>query len=361
MVDSMLRFIRPTLPRPEEWLRHIELAYEQKRFSNFGPVHSLLEERLTSDYAPPSREAVLVASGTAGITATLMALEIHGRVLIPSFTFAATVQAVRAAGCVPVFCDVCPDLWEMSPETLRAGMAQDGIACVLTVRSYGLCRDLTALEEVCREAKVPLVVDAAAALGGETGTGALAGGNGIAEVFSLHSTKVFSIGEGGVVFASRELAAGIRTAINFGITQNGVGIGFNGKLNEFACAVGLAMADRVESYIALRRRVAASYIACLESIPRVKLPRNAGQPPWQSFPIQLTGLADASPFVERALELGLEVRRYYRPALHTQDSSPMDAPVSKRLADTMICLPIYSDMTTCEQNLVMKIVSETLS
>lgn len=355
----MLRFIRPALPPPEQWLPYLGPAYQQNQYSNFGPVHEAFEERLTADYGSPFRRAVLVASGTAGITATLMALGIRGRVLLPSFTFPASLQAVRAAGCAPVFADVCGCLWEMSAETLQTALVRQDVDCVMAVRSYGLCRDLSSLEDVCRQADVPLIVDAAAALGGALNSGMRVGGQGTAEIFSLHATKVFGVGEGGVVFAPEELCGAIRTATNFGIANGRVGNGFNGKLSEFACAVGLAVADRMPCYLATRRRIAEHYFKRLLSHPGVRLPCDPGHPPWQTFPLQLTTL-EADQFIGRALSLGLEVRPYYRPALHTVDSDAAEAPVSERLARSMVCLPVYSDMTDSEQNAVLNIVETAL-
>jgi dTDP-4-amino-4,6-dideoxygalactose transaminase len=154
------------------------------------------------------------------------------------------------------------------------------------------------------------------------------GSQGIAEVFSLHATKVFGIGEGGVVFAPKELADRVRTVINFGIRPDGIGPGTNGKLSEYPCAVGLAVLDHIASYIGARRRIAYRYIKRFESRRDIKLPCCSGSPPWQSFPIQLAITREARKFVERAAERGVELRRYYRPALHTlQESRSFSAPM----------------------------------
>src|SRR5262249_14034613 len=173
-----------------------------------GPLATRLERELEA-LAGCGREAVAVASGTAGLVAALLALGVRGRVVLPSFTFPATPHAVRPARFPPLFLDVSRGTWELDADAVAAAIA-DGAAAVLHVRAFGLCRDLDPLDRLCRDACVPLVVDSAAALGGRDERARAVGAAGAAEVFSLHATKSLGIGEGGVVFAQPGLAARIR-------------------------------------------------------------------------------------------------------------------------------------------------------
>ncbi len=102
----MIRLICPCLPKPEEWVHFLEPAYDAAQFSNFGPVYERFASALTSKYCKKGRVAIPVSSATAGLTTVLMSLGIRGKVVIPSFTYIATAQAVLAAGCTPQFCDV---------------------------------------------------------------------------------------------------------------------------------------------------------------------------------------------------------------------------------------------------------------
>ena len=109
----MYPFIRPTIPPPEAWLDVLAAAYEERRYSNFGPVGSRLEQELEQKYLSPDRSAVLVSSGTAGLIAVLLALDVRGAVAMPSFTFPATASAVALAGCRRLFVDVSSETWEL--------------------------------------------------------------------------------------------------------------------------------------------------------------------------------------------------------------------------------------------------------
>jgi len=132
-------FIRPVVPAPELWLPFLEPAYAERRFANGGPAATRLEQELTAAYGR-GREAVVVSSGTAGLVAALLALDVTGRVVLPSFTFAATAYAVALAGCEPVFCEVSRDTWELDPAALALALEGD-VAAVLHVRPFGLCRN----------------------------------------------------------------------------------------------------------------------------------------------------------------------------------------------------------------------------
>jgi dTDP-4-amino-4,6-dideoxygalactose transaminase len=357
-------FIRPTIPPPEAWLEHLAPAYRERRYSNFGPVAGRLERELRRKYAP-EREVVLTASGTAGLLAALLAVEAKGRVAVPSFTFPATAAAVVLAGCKPLFLDVSPATWELDTAQLEAILEREEVGAVVHVRTLGLCHSLDRLERLAGAAGVPLIIDAAASLGGREPGGGWAGARGDAEVFSLHATKVFGVGEGGAVFVRPSLAGRLRRTINFGLA-GGVPetLGLNGKLSELHAAVGLAVLERIDGYLERRRAVARRYRTGLAGVAGLRHPPDGGEPPWQTYPVALPG--DAREAVERLAAADVEARRYYTPPLHrTPPFAPFAAagqlPVSDDLAARMICLPVYSDMNGAELEEILDIANGVLA
>jgi len=345
------------MPAPAEWLPFLRASYQANRFTNFGPANRLLEERLTERFGMRGRTLVLASSATSGLAAMLLALGVRGRVAIPAFTFPATLRAVEMAGCTPVVCDVDQVTWEMTPATLEQALAAGRVDAVMPVRAFGLGRDHAALARRCEEAGIAMIVDAAAGFGGKLASGEWLGGQGTAEVFSFHATKVFGIGEGGAIALDEALADDVRSALNFGIGPKAIGRGLNGKLNEFAAAVGLAMLERFAELVARRREVAARYLEELEQ-SGVTLPACFGDPVWQCFPVLLPEHADAEDFVRRARERDIELRRYYHPALTASGAASLET--SLRLAAKMVCLPVYSDMSGAEQDEVIACVEEIL-
>ncbi len=360
----MIKFIRPTIPPPEKWLPYVREAYESRWFSNNGPLGRRFEKALLAKYGLRDRDAVLLASCTDGLTATLLALSIEGNVAIPAFTFPATAQAVVRAGCRPVLCEVSRNTWELDPEELSRLLRRGRISAVIHVRAFGFCRDVSEIEDVCRQFGVPLIIDAAAALGGRNEQGDYAGSQGVAEVFSLHATKVFAVGEGGVVCTSPDLADRIRAVANFGLCNNDVVMdGFNAKCSEFHAAVGLAVLDCIDEYVQHRSEIAAAYRSFIDDGFGCGVAVSPGKPPWQTYPVLLPLGTDVAKLVRQAKLRDLEVRRYYHPALHqtTLFGQPgRRFANSSELSERMLCLPVYSDMAPREFDQVLSVLRRLL-
>jgi dTDP-4-amino-4,6-dideoxygalactose transaminase len=351
-------FIRPSVPAPEEWLPDLEDSYDVGWFSNRGPALQAFEQDLAERFGRP---ATAVANATVGLTAVLLALDLRGRIVLPAFTFPATACAVQLAGCEPVFCDVDEETWELDPAALKETLSGD-VAAVIHVRAFGLCRYLTEVEAVCAGAGVPLVVDSAAGLGGRTTAGDQIGHAGVCEVFSLHATKPFAVGEGGVVLGDADVIDAVRRTSNFGLADGDVvSRGLNAKMDEFAAGRARAMLRRLDAEIEGRARHAAAYREALDH-ELVAHPVDPGAPPWQTYPVQLLD-ADARPALFDALTArGVEVRAYYAPALHesTAFSAAVRLPVSERLSRSMVCLPNYGNPTEDEVAELTGLIAESL-
>lgn len=363
----MYRFIRPTLPAPEAWLPYLEQSYEQKFFSNFGPLARLLEARLSSVY-DPRRAVVAVSSATSGLTACLHALEVQGKVIVPSFTFAATAQAVVLAGCEPVFCDVAEDSWLLDTEALRELITEHQPVAVMPVRSFGMYQDSAPLAELCKEYSLPLVIDSAPAFGGslEPETENFTGEENTFEVFSFHATKVFGVGEGGAIFAPRSYEDAIRRAVNFGLQSDDVvQVAGNGKLNEFTAAISLAVLENLKGMVCHRQEIAARYKDALTNRKGVEHLWAFELSSWQTFPVLLSEGVKTETVVSVAAELGLELRRYYYLPLHQTKAfhhcvaGPMG--VTESLSARIVCLPVYSDMTPDEQSEITELFLTALN
>ena len=273
--------------------------------------------------------------------------------LVPSFTFPATVSAIARAGCEPVYADVCPTTWEMTEREVRTALARDPVAAILHVRAFGFGRDLGGIEAIARDAGVPLIIDSAAAFGGTDVTGCRVGGAGDVEIFSFHATKPFGIGEGGAISAPEALAAEIRTVINFSLARDGPARrwGVNGKMSEFHAAIGMAVLTTFEPRLATRRAQAAGWRALLDH-PALALPVLEGVPPWQIFPLRLAGI-DVGEVKAQLAQAGYETRSYYAPALCPD---PGAAPVSALLAQEMLGLPVGPHITPDDQQRVAEVI-----
>ncbi len=165
MPTSPPRFplICPVLPKPEAWLPYLQTSYDHHYFTNFGPNEQLLSRRLADRFCP-NGEVVLACNATAALTATLIALNVHGLVAVPAFTFPATLQAIGAAGCQPLLLDVDPVTWELQPATVARAMERHRIDAIMPVRVFGFVRDNAEMIALASDRNIPVVFDAAAAL-----------------------------------------------------------------------------------------------------------------------------------------------------------------------------------------------------
>jgi dTDP-4-amino-4,6-dideoxygalactose transaminase len=305
------------------------------------------------------RVAVSCASATAGLVGALVALGVRGRVLIPSFTFAATGLAVQAARCDPVFCDCDPETLQISTASVaRALESVDGVAAILLVRPFGLCNDTEELVTLALKHRCQILVDAAAALGAPD-AGRFA--NTLVEVFSLHATKCFAIGEGGLILAPPEHEADLRRALNFGfVEQETICLGANGKMSEFHAAIGLSVLDGFEGIIGRRQIVAKRYAEVLSRSAKVDRIWPTPLSPWSFYPVLLRFGAHIPAIIEEAAKRGVELRRYYRPLhemTHFRNELCVGALANTQdLASRMICLPVYSDMTDNEQDEIIRLL-----
>jgi dTDP-4-amino-4,6-dideoxygalactose transaminase len=271
-------------------------------------------------------------------------------IALPNFTFAATYQAIRLAGLNPIPVDIDPDTLEMSLESLADAMGKMPIAGVALVRPFGLVRDQSAVAEFCRSRGLPLVVDAAAGLGAKS-LPKFGSANEEVEVFSLHATKSFSIGEGGVIFAPSSMAQEIRKKLNFGFEADRTySLGTNGKMDELHAAVALSQLDRIDDMQASREANARRYDSFFASVPDVQLPAPAAEGSgWTMYPVIFKRLA-ADEVIAKALEMGIETRRYYWPTVSNAARDPVFSPVSldvsNRISNQIVCFPIYSSNAT---------------
>jgi dTDP-4-amino-4,6-dideoxygalactose transaminase len=357
--STVMRFQTPQQPPAEAVERYFRLSRESRWFANDGPCARLLSERL-SDWLGGRLQCIPVANGTLGVMVALRALtENHPparEVAVPSFTYVATVSAILWAGLTPVFVDVDADHWHTAPVALSQVIDERGrsLACLLPCSSFGTApprETQRAWSDLARDAGLPLLVDSAAGLGSIDDAGDLLGGHGDAEVFSMHATKPFAIGEGGLVTTRRaDLANRVRQLLRFGLDEERAlagAPGLNGKMSELHAATGLAVLDQFDEIVSRRRASAARIVEAL--LPGgFTFQLNAASSSWQFVPALAPSAGAQKRLLAKAPESDVEVRDYYRP-LHLM--APLrgyktigDLEVTTELAGRIVSLPMANDL-----------------
>ena len=338
----------PSWERYEAAMRDL---FERGWYTNHGPLAQELEERLAGFFGV--RHAITVTNGTIGLMMAAKALGLTGRVVVPSFTFVASAQALTWAGLDVAFCDVDPGTHQLSPETV-APVLTDQVSGILAVNLWGGACDVVGLEVFARKAGVKLFFDSAHGAGATVG-GLPLGGFGEMEVFSFHATKVLSATEGGCVCTNDdELAArlrNIRSSYGSGPAVE-VPLTSNGRFSEAQAAVALMSLEDYPMIRARNERLVNIYADGLEVVPGVKmvLPAGVDDSNYQYAVVEVDaerlGLnRDALASVLRAENL--IVRRYFNPGVHRtvpyRNDPRFEAlvlPNTERLCDTLLQLPV---------------------
>lgn len=335
-----------------------------------GRFNDLLSQRLSLQTG--QRAVCLTSSGYAALHATLHCMDVTGEVIVPSFTFAATVNAVHLAGATPVFADVDPSTRNMTVHTIRAVVTPRTQAIMLVHLAGQMC-DMDAIMAFARDRGIPVIEDCAQALGASY-KGRPAGSFG-AGCFSFFATKTMTTGEGGCVATSDEdLARRIRRFISHGIERdpevpwrrNCVSPGMNFRMSNLAAAVGVAQIDRLRGLMLARTRVAARYDSRLSEVPGVEVPAVL---PGNEHCMQMYTIcvpSDLRDGLVRALrDGGIEASVHFDPPVHRQSwyrraAGELDLPGTEYLAARIVSLPIFGGMKDAEVDEVSETVARYL-
>ncbi len=354
-------FVRPDIPTPDSWIGELTPAYSNRYFTNFGEAESKLTRRLTEKFAGSDVEVTLACNATIALAAALLAHGVRGNVVIPNFTFPATLQSVLAARCTPILCDVDSETCELDTNELQEILKVFSVAAVVPVRPYGFVRDMSELIGICQPLGIPVIVDSAAALG----VANIKATELVTEVCSLHATKSFGIGEGAAVFSHSTMRPKIMRALNFGLNPDRTfEYGLNGKMSEFQAAVGLAQFAQIDRLSSERRAMASWYFEHLKEFTTLRYPIEPGLTAWSNFPVILPNNVDTATFELSCHQSGYQIRRYYWPAISEGFSEKLASAsalgVSKKLSQQAVCLPLYSTVSKSELIEIGEILSNAL-
>ena len=349
--DWSIKCLVPDLPAPEDILPYLRTMHDNRWYSNFGPLVNRFERDmaafLTETDGRPLH-AVAVSSATAALDLMLRAADLPegAHILLPAVTFPATILTVMNAGYTPVIADVDPVTWDLTPMIATAITASMPIAAVMPVAPFGYGLDIAGWQGFRGDTGLPVFFDAAAVLGQQPVSADMP------TAFSLHATKPFGVGEGGLlVTGDADHAARIRRIANFGFDQ-GVIVepGGNSKMAEYFAGVALAQMDRWPGLLSRRRALYQFYEKTLagQGLGDMLRRRPGGVVP-ATLPLDTRGRARdlMAAFTAR----GIQHRQWYLPPLHRHPAfadcmrAAETLPVSDRLNDSLVGVPFHGFLT----------------
>jgi dTDP-4-amino-4,6-dideoxygalactose transaminase len=355
---------RPNPPRLSNHVKELARIENSNIFSNFGPMATNLEQKL-AELMFQSGSCLSVCNATLGlmiaIRSVLWKKPISGRrfALMPSFTFAATAHAALWNGLTPLLCDIDPETWLPSASSEEALLEEYGeqVAVIVPCATFGNALDLTHYDDLHERYGVGVVVDAAAALGslGEDGR-SFGDGSRWPIVYSMHATKPFAIGEGGIIYcADAEQISQLRAMACFGFERPRAASlpGLNAKMSEVAALTGLLQLNRFEKIIKHRHALKDRYLRCLPTWSRQRTCGSRQVPSYESVLLPEEFISTRPAIMEELHKRHIGMGSYFSPHLAEQPyfaascvsgSLPITSSISRRV----MTLPMYDSMTAAD-------------
>jgi perosamine synthetase len=322
---------------------------------SLGPALAEFEEAFAARIGVPHASAV--SSGTAGLHLALRGVGVSDgtEVITSPFSFVASANVAVYERARPVFADIDPVTLNLDPDAAAAAIT-DRTAALMPVHIFGYPAELPAFERL----GVPIVEDACEALGAVHADGTAVGSRGHPAVFGFYANKQMTTGEGGIVtMADATLKGRIDSERNQGRAPD-MGwldhdrLGFNYRLSDIACALGLAQLERLDEMLGARARVADAYRDALAGIEGLQLPcpdAGGNRRGWFVFVVQLPRDVDRDGCVRALGELGIPSKPYF-PAVHLMTyyreqfgHREGEFPVCEDVAARSIALPFFPQMT----------------
>jgi perosamine synthetase len=354
--DPVIPLARPVLGAAEE--RAVIEVLRSGQLS-LGPRVGEFERAFAARVGVPHASAV--SSGTAGLHLALRAVGVErgDEVITSPFSFVASANAALYEGARPVFADIDPVTLNLDPQAAAAAVTARTKA-LLPVHIFGYPADMPAFEDIAARHGLGIVEDACEALGARHADGMAVGGRGNPAVFGFYANKQITTGEGGMVtLGDAKLKARIDSERNQGRAPD-MGwldhdrLGFNYRLSDLACALGLGQLGRLDEMLAARERVAELYREALSEVEGLQLPcrdQSGNVRGWFVFVVQLPSGVERDMVIRRLVDHGIQSKPYL-PAIHLMSfyrerfgHRPGEFPVCEEVAVRSLALPFFPGLS----------------
>jgi len=368
-LKDKINVTKPSLPDLKEFIPYLEKIWESKWLTNNGQFHQQLEKELASFLGVPFIS--LFANGTLALVTALQVLRITGEVITTPYSFVATTHSLWWNNIKPVFVDIEPEFGNLDPEKIEAAITPKTTA-ILPVHVYGNPCKVNRIEEIADTYGLKVIYDAAHCFGvNHKGQGICNFGD--LSILSFHATKVFNTMEGGaIVCHDKATKKRIDYLKNFGFAGETtiMGPGINSKMNEMQAALGLVQLKHYDEDIRKRKIIADTYrieLANIKGVNCLPEPKDS-KSNYAYFPIFIDeneyGIG-RDELYEKLKQNNIYGRRYFYPLISefsmykSLDSSRRDnLPVANKMANRVICLPIYPDLGQDNEENIIKTISK---
>jgi len=343
---------KPVIPHSRPTIGQLEIDAVSKVIASGqiaqGPEVTAFEEEFAHKIGV--KYAAAVSSGTAALHLALRALGISrgDEVIIPSFVCTALLNAVNYAGATPVIADTEPQTLNIDPHD-TADRITPNTKAIIVPHMFGLMADISDLSKL----GVPLLEDCAQAVGAAH-NGNMAGSLGRMGIYSFYATKVMTCGEGGMVVSNeKELVKRVKDAREYD-NQAEYAVRYNYKITEFQAAMGRRQLDRLDDFIARRRKISAEYHQAFEKLPVGLPPTDAGHIYYRYI---LNVGQDVEGWISQMQANGITCAKPVFKPLHNYLAGS-HCPNADTAFSQMLSIPIYPSLSDSDAARIIKTVTE---
>ena len=360
----------PLLPDLKQYKKCLDDIWEKRWITNNGEYHQKLEAAL-AEYLGV-KYISLFTNGTLPLITALQALDLReGEVITTPYSFVATTHSIWWNGLKPIFVDVDPITGNIDPDKIENAITSKTVA-IMPVHVYGNPCDIDAIQKIADKYHLKIIYDAAHAFGVTKNNKSILEAGDISTL-SFHATKVFCTVEGGALIChSAEMKKKIDHLKNFGfvdeVTVDEPGI--NSKMDELRAAFGLLNLKQIDKAIENRKRISEQYRMGLKNTKGIRYIDDiiGVRHNYSYFPIFIDEEAygmSRDALYERFKEFNIFTRRYFYPLISDfpvynalESAKKENLPIATKLANDVLCLPMYADLKKNEVNQIIKIINK---
>lgn len=357
----MINVTKPFLPPIEEYQSYLKGIWQRNWLTNMGPLASQLEMEL-KDFLQVSH-LLFVTNGTVALQMAIKALNLTGEIITTPFSFVATTSSIVWENCTPIFVDIEPSSLNIDANKIEAAITKNTTA-ILATHVYGNPCDVELIEKIAKKHNLKVIYDGAHAFGVKV-KGKSIFEYGDVSTCSLHATKLYHSIEGGLLITKDPVLLKKMAYIrNFGFDgpENFSELGINGKNSEFHAAMGLANLKYIERIHDTRKEITKRYDEKLALL-------NARRPSWHEnsennfsyYPIIFENENLLLKCMNTLSAHEIYTRRYFYPSLSTSlpYTKHKNLEVSDDIAKRVLCLPLHTDLTKEEVDLICRLLLRT--
>ncbi|HSW37374.1 MAG TPA: DegT/DnrJ/EryC1/StrS family aminotransferase [Candidatus Saccharimonadales bacterium] len=333
------------LPPIEEYEQYLKEIWQRVHLTNQGPLLLEFEEKAKQYLGVDDFH--FVTNGTLALQVAMSALDITGgEVITTPFSYVATVSSILWEKATPVFVDIEPDTFCLDPSKIEAAITAETKA-IMPVHVFGNPCDVEKIGAIAKRYKLKVIYDAAHAFGVQY-KGKSLFSYGDISICSFHCTKLFHTIEGGAVIAQdKAVSQKVELIKRFGHNADDhYMLGINAKASEFQAAMGLCNLKHVDDIIAARKVRLELYNQLLGSKFQKLHIRENTKYNYGYYPVVLKDEAHLLKTIEALNAEDIFPRRYFYPSLNTLPylNNSQSCPVSEKVASSIICLPLHSEL-----------------